>query len=447
MSNYWHRFIVTLFIGLGIVTFSFAQPKLNSPYSRIGLGDLNPHYFGAASGMAGMSAAYHDPYNMNILNPASFSYLNATSLEVGLNIKRSYLKSGEVTEGIWSGNLSYLSLGFPMRNPINREVNPVKSPFFWGMNLSILPYSNVGYRIQTEEEKSEIGTVTYDYQGTGGTYKIQWGNGFRYNNFSVGLNIGYLFGKISYDREVNFLDLPVSFTDLLNDEFSVGGVIWNLGFQYDIVFKKIVDGEVKPDGRKLTFGLYGNSANNINVTTSQEYLRFNRDLSSVNGIVTDTIRSSSDVKLSGKIPAEFAFGVAYTNNNKWRYQVDFSYSIWSGYENEAKPESLSDSWRLAVGGEFTPDARSYNRYFDKVSYRYGLFYGKDPRGVDINLKNYGFTIGMGLPVIMKNKVSFVNWSFELGQLSATDALTELYGKLTIGFTLNDRNWFLKRKFY
>ena len=140
MSNYWHRFIVTLFVVLGIVTFSFAQPKLNSPYSRIGLGDLNPHYFTAASGMAGMSAAYHDPYNMNILNPASFSYLDATSFEVGLNIKRSYLTSGENKANIWSGNMSYLSLGFPMRNPINREVNPVKSPFFWGMNLSILPY-------------------------------------------------------------------------------------------------------------------------------------------------------------------------------------------------------------------------------------------------------------------------------------------------------------------
>lgn len=449
MSNYWHRFIVTLFVSLGIVTFSFAQPKINSPYSRIGIGDLNPQYFSAVSGMAGVSAAYHDPYNLNILNPASLSYLDATSFEIGMNIKRSYLSSSasDMTAGIWSGNLSYISLGFPLKNPINREVDPVKSPIFWGMNFSLLPFSNVGYNIETEEVDPEIGTIVYNYQGSGGTFKIQWGNAFRYNNFAVGVNLGYLFGKISNDREVNFLDIDVAYTDLLNDEFSVGGFTWNLGLMYDVVFKKMEDGKQVPDGRQLTFGLHGSSGNNINLNTSQQYLRFNRALGNSSGVVRDTIRSSSDIELNGKLPAEFTFGIAYSKANKWRYGIDFSVANWSSYENEAKPERLSNTWKIAVGGEVTPDYRSYNRYFKKVAYRYGAFYGKDPRGVDIDLVNYGVTLGMGMPIIMKNKVSFVNWSFELGQLGATDGLKELYGKLTLGFTLNDRNWFLKRKFY
>jgi len=434
MSNFWHRLIVTFFIGLGIVTFSFAQPKFNSPYSRIGLGDLNIQNFATLNGMAGISAAYHDPFNMNILNPASYSYLEATAFEVGLDIKRSYLSSQGSTQGIWSGNLSYISLGFPLKNPINREANPVKSDTYWAMNLSLLPYSNVGYNIRTVEEDS--------------TFKVHWGNAFRYKNFAVGLNLGYLFGKISNDREVDFPDLEVEYIDILNDEFSVGSFVWNLGFQYDIVFKKLDDnGKLKPDGRRLTFGLYGNSGNNININTSQLYLRLNPDYSSSTSVVRDTIRTSSDVELSGRLPSEIAFGVSYSKDFKWRYGIDFSMATWSAYENEAKPENLSNSWRIAIGGEITPDARSYNRYFKKVAYRYGLFYGKDPRGVDINLVNYGVTFGMGMPIILKNQTSFVNWAIEVGQLGAENSLSELYTKLTLGFTLNDRNWFLKRKFY
>ncbi|MEM8907693.1 MAG: hypothetical protein AAGD05_07585 [Bacteroidota bacterium] len=420
---------------------------MNSPYSRIGLGDLNIQNFAALNGIGGIAAAYHDPFNMNILNPASYSYLDATSFEVGLDAKRTFLQSNGVTEAVWSGNLSYISLGFPMKNPINREVNPVKSPFFWGMNISLLPYSDVGYRVQTQEEDPNSGTIRYDYEGSGGTFKVHWGNAVRYNNFSVGLNLGYLFGKISNERDVTFEDLEASYIDLLTDDFSVGGFVWNLGVQYDIIFKKMQDGELKPDGRRVTFGAYGNTANSIGINTSQVYLRLNPDYSVSSRIARDTIRFSEEISVGGKLPAEFALGVAYSKDNKWRYGIDFSFAAWSQYENEAKPENLSDSWRIAIGGEITPDYRSYNRYFSKVTYRYGAFYGKDPRGVGINLIHYGATIGMGMPIIMKNKVSFINWSFEIGRLGAENALREIYGKFTLGFTLNDRNWFLKRKFY
>ncbi|MEM9820342.1 MAG: hypothetical protein AAF985_04700 [Bacteroidota bacterium] len=448
MSNYWNRLIVTFFVALGVVTFSFAQPKLNSPYSRIGLGDINIQNFASLSGMAGISAAYHDPFNMNILNPASYSYLEATSFELGLDIRRSYLSSQGATAGIWSGNLSYFSLGFPLKNPINREANPVKSNTWWAMNFSLLPYSNVGYNIQTTEDDPEIGQILYDFQGSGGTFKVHWGNSFRYKNFSVGLNLGYLFGKISNDREVNFPDVEVGYIDLLNDEFSVGGFVWNIGFQYDIVFEKMGDdGKLKPDGRKLTFGLYGNTANNIGINTSQFYRRLSPGYSSSNTVVRDTIRAFNDIEVSGKLPSEIAFGVSYSKDFKWRYGIDFTFAGWGSYVNEAKPENLSNTWRIAVGGEFTPNARSYNRYFEKVAYRYGLFYGKDPRGLDINLVNYGVTFGMGMPIILKNQTSFVNWSVEIGQLGASNALRETYVNFTLGFTLNNRNWFLKRKFY
>ncbi len=435
---------LTIIIGLGVVTVSFAQPKINSPYSRIGLGDLADQNFSALRSIGGIAAAYHDPYHMNLLNPASLTYLNATSFEIGLDAKRSYLKNDDATTDLWSGNISYFSLGFPTKNPVNRSVNPIKSPFHWAMNFSLVPYSNVGYDINTEgtTEGGEA-SATYNFQGNGGTNKVVWGNGLRYNNIAIGLNLGYLFGKISNSRLVEFPDLEEAYFDRFNDEFSVKGVTWSLGMQYDYVFKKKNnEGELEPDGRRLTLGAYGNSQNNIKFNSTSLVRRLNPVYNTLDTLVS----SNSNVK--GKLPAEFGIGIAYTKDFKWRLGIDYSMAKWSQYQNEAKRESLVDSWRLAVGGNYTPNIRSYNNYFKKITYNFGAFYSKDARGSSTgDLLNYGVTTGIVMPIIMKGQASSINISLEMGQIGIDGGLKELYGKLTLGFTLNNNQWFLKRKFY
>ena len=131
-------------------------------------------------------------------------------------------------------------------------------------------------------------------------------------------------------------------------------------------------------------------------------------------------------------------------------RFQFSQALWSKYENEAKPENLSDTWRFAVGGEFIPDAASYNSYARRMRYRAGFFYGTDARSDSFNkqLTNYGVTLGLGFPIILpRQQKSFVNLALEIGQFGTENSLRETYGKLTLGFTLNDDSWFFKRKFY
>ena len=74
--NKHNYIIIGLFLGLlssfGTLTAQqVAEPTYNSPYSILGLGDLMDQPFAANAGMAGLSAAYHDPYHLNPLNPAS----------------------------------------------------------------------------------------------------------------------------------------------------------------------------------------------------------------------------------------------------------------------------------------------------------------------------------------------------------------------------------------
>ncbi|MFK8006327.1 MAG: hypothetical protein AB8H03_08155, partial [Saprospiraceae bacterium] len=129
------------------------------------------------------------------------------------------------------------------------------------------------------------------------------------------------------------------------------------------------------------------------------------------------------------------------------------FQSWSEYINDlvaaADPGRENvNVWRIGFGGEYVPDARSYNKYLKKVRYTFGAFYSKDPRSVqDDHLLKYGATVGFGLPVILpQGKKSFVNLAFEVGQIGIADALRRTYFKINLGFTLNDNTWFFKRKF-
>ena len=436
------RLLLTIVL-TGTSLLALAQPKDNSPYSRLGLGDFVNQQFAANSSFGGLSAALQDPFHINLLNPASLAYLRSTSYELGFYAKYADLKGADESAGIWSGNLNYMALGFPMRNPLNDLLERRKSDFNWGMTLALLPYTNVGYDLQITEVQPNVDTTINIFQGTGGTYELYWGNGMKYKDLTLGLNLGYFFGKISNSREVSFSDLGVAYQNSFDDEISVRGLLWSLGAQYRLVFKKPGENGVpEPSGHRLIFGAYGNSSQPFDTNSSKFYRGINFLYSDV-----DTVLYEKDVLESGKLPAEVTAGITYEYQDRLRLGIEYAFSQWSNYENEAKPENLSDRWRIAFGGEYIPDATSYNDYGKRIRYRFGMFYAKDPRSFDNTLQHYGLTFGFGLPIILpRQQTSFVNFAFELGQFGNADTLRETYGKLTVGFTLNDNSWFFKRKF-
>lgn len=442
MPTIWHRlFSAILLLGLG--TAAVAQPQDNSPYSRLGLGDLVNQQFAANLGFGGLTAAYADPFHTNIVNPASLASLRTTAFEVGLYAKYASLSGGDEAANIWSGNLNYLSLAFPIRNQINQVLDRKKAALQWGMAFSLVPFTNVGYDIETSETDEELGQTINSFQGTGGTYKLVWGNGVSFKGFSFGINTGYLFGKITNDRRVAFADIGVSYENQFSDEISVSGWTWNAGLQYKYEFTKDLKEDEEPT-KSLTLGVYGNSLNGFTTNTSRFYVADNPFYPS---IYTDTLVNESEIIDEGTLPAQFAVGVMYEDFEKFRLGAEYVLTQWSKYENPTKPEELADAYRLSAGAEFIPNANSYNSYAQRIRYRAGLFFETDPRSFNSSLTNYGVTLGVGLPVIMtRGRTSFVNLALEAGQFGSAESLKETYFRLTLGFTLNDNSWFFKRKF-
>ncbi|HPD95720.1 MAG TPA: hypothetical protein PLA24_07470, partial [Tenuifilaceae bacterium] len=73
-------FITTIIAFLAIVNTAFTQ-NLNtySPYSRFGIGIIPLQGFGINTSLGGVSQGIRNPYEINFLNPASYSAQDSMS--------------------------------------------------------------------------------------------------------------------------------------------------------------------------------------------------------------------------------------------------------------------------------------------------------------------------------------------------------------------------------
>lgn len=439
---------VLLWLCLG--TWTQAQtPTDNSPYSRYGLGDMVSPYFGALDGLGGISNAYNRPSSINLGNPASLGFINTTAFEVGLYTDISWLNSGDDRGRYADGNLSHMALGFPLQNSINRLTKIKKSPFNWGSAFGLIPYSRVGYSVETENSLPNIDTVRFQYEGSGGLYQLFVSNGVSYRNTSIGATFGYLFGNITQERRSIFVSTDNAFTNLLTRETNMTGWVYNLGIQHQFILnnpdeEKIVNGAMaRRNKTRLTLGATFNNDTEINTAVRTLDRRYNGFYG------FDTIVNNANLTAPTTLPMRIGMGVSIEKDDHWLLGIDYSMTRWSNYQNDLKPDSLANTFRIGFGAEYTPDANAYNKYFKRVAYRVGGYYELDPRVIDgEQISIIALTAGMGLPITLPKKgtVGHANISIEGGRLGYNTAIGETYFKTRVAFTLNDNSWFYKRQF-
>jgi hypothetical protein len=421
------------------------QPNENSLLSRYGIGNLNPQYFASNAGMGGMTAAFRDKFHYNPFNPASLPALRSTAYEVGLFAKNTNVKNSGGNSSGWSGNLNNLALGFPTYSVINEVLDRKPRVFRWGMGMSLMPYSTVGYNINTvtaAQNANDSSYLTNYFVGSGGTYRAMIGNGISYKGLSVGVNVGYVFGKISSIRQSILGDkLAISYANYFDDNYSLKGLSWNAGLQYDITLDPKKSPTEKGDRKHIVLGVYGNPSTNFSTKLNRNYQR-------VYGTLADSITSFTDKAGSGVLPSEYTAGIMYENGLLFKVGVEYKATKWSQYQNDAKPETLLDANQFSAGAEFILDKNKLKTEEEKIRFRVGFHTGSDPRSIGgEQVQNTTGTVGVCFPLRVGRgqQISYMNLGLEYGQLK-TKIVSENYFRINLGFTLNDNTWFLKRKF-
>lgn len=411
---------------------AMAQTNTVSPYSQFGIGELRGDQLPQYRAMGGISTGvrYLGVYHyINVENPASYGSIRLTSIDVGAFGNFTRLNKNSLSENSASFSLSHINFALPIAGRS-------------ALSFGLMPYSELGFRYaQPGTIDNDTTRISYVYSGEGGTSKAYLGYGVQLGkHFSIGANVNYIFGQLNNIRSTEYPN-QVEAYNIVNENISdVHGLTYNYGLQF---FSKI------SDKLNITVGYSGEAGTRLNSRTRNVVTRTASSVADDGeNLALDTVDFVQGPRRHLSMPMKHRIGVSL-NNNKWLVGADAHFARWSDFRAEGINPGLSDSYGLAVGGQYTPNMASLS-YFAMIDYRLGLKY--DKTYIHINnqdINQAALTFGAGFPLLSKMSTAFykINFSAELGQRGtlANSLVKERYVNIHLGFTLNDR-WFQRYRY-
>ena len=430
-----HNFFGLLFFALPLISFS----QENSPYSRYGIGNLSPTGNILNRGMAGISAGIADPATVNSVNPASYSNLIYTTLDIGAEVASRTLKSDEQGKFTSSNAIvPYLQLGIPL---LNGNKKAIKNNVSWGLNFGLRPVSKINYKISSSTRLPNIDSITSLHEGNGGVNEAFAGTGLRIKNFSFGINAGYLFGNKDYSTRIIFVNDSVQYYKSNSaTTTNFGGLFVSGGVQYMSKIK----------GGLFRVGAYGNLKQNY--TASQDVLRetFDYNASTGNPDKIDSVYQENDIKGKIILPAKFGIGFSIEKTHIL-LGADFEMTNWDAYRFYGQRDLVKNSWMVKAGVQYLPVTTESKKYWDFVKYRAGIYFGPDYITAGNKLPQYGVSIGAGFPLRLRRsfyetQYSVMNIAAEYGNRgNNNNNIRESILRISVGFSLSDV-WFRRYKY-
>lgn len=468
---------------------SYAQILTSSPYSRYGIGEINLPTFATPSAMGGSFIAYQQdtiaPFFINASNPASLSGLRYTVMELGGQAQFTTISNSASSLKKRNMNFSYGSVGFPIKR-------------IGGVAFGIMPYSTVGYKITSKEELSNIGEMTYVFNGEGGVNKVFLGAGFNpfkrseqkfyhsaladslsknhltakykrlkfgkqlLSELSMGATANYLFGSINQTTDVMYPGSITYYNVKRERSIQVSDASLALGLQTNFTIDSVnYHGKdtlkkghkvLMKQKVKIGIGVFANLPTKINATQNNIIYNYSIDGFGIER-PKDTVLNSTGNKGQIILPLELGLGFSVKKGEKLTVLMDAATTNWSNFKYFDSPNTTyANSYRVSAGLNYVPNKIAYgsSNYLKRVQYRLGVTYSDGYLDLkNTKIANYAVTAGLGLPVGIGrfDDIAIVNISAQYGKMGSTanNLLQEDYFRLILGFTFNKR-WFIKYKY-
>jgi len=446
MIKYSKFFITFLLAVMAIGAKSQSTATSSSPYSRYGLGDISSGILPQNTAMGGIATATNriNGYNnINSLNPASYAFMNLTTIDIGIYTNTLFLsQTGQTSQTDANFRLSHVAFGIP--------VTPHSA-----LSFGLQPYSQLGYNYKQTlprgfgtSSPADTNATNYLYQGEGGLSKAYFGYGFTIlKHLSIGANISYIFGDLKQTQSTEIPGLFGTLNSRVEQDNSIGGLNYDYGAQYTFDISPV---------KHFTLGYSASANSRINSQSTYIVSQYTLDASGVPNVAADSLINSQGVKNKIQLPQINHFGISYQYDGKFLVGADLTMGKWSNLTIGGVNQGLLDSKTYNVGGQYTPNINAIGNYWAVVDYRLGAMYDQsyinanNPTGGGFtNIKSYALTFGLGLPLHSTNLNAFykINFAAELGQRGTLNngLVKENYLNIHLGFMINDR-WFQRYKF-
>ncbi|MDB5135271.1 MAG: hypothetical protein JWP37_1874 [Mucilaginibacter sp.] len=447
MIKYTRLFITFLLAVFVLGARAQSTATTSSPYSRYGIGLLDDQLLPQNIGMGGIATATNTigGYNsINVINPASYSKITFTTIDVGVYSNMvTFSKDGYTDQKNSNTRLSHIAFAFPVTKHS-------------ALSFGLLPYSELGYNYKQALPKGfgtkptptggtnvDTNAVNYIYSGEGGLSKAYLGYGFGIGkHLLIGANISYIFGNLQQDQSTEIPNLYGTLDSRIEQSSHVGGLNYDYGVQYSIDFS---------DTKHLNLGYSASANSRLNVQNTYIVSQYTRDASGNENVPLDTLVNNKSANAKLQLPQINHFGIAFIKDNSFIIGADYTTGKWSDLSIAGTNSGLQNSQTFNLGGQITPNANALSNYLALMEYKAGIIYEKTYLNVNnVNIKRYAATFGLGLPLPHDRASSAfykVNFSAEIGKRGTlTNGLVqENYVNFHLGFTLNDR-WFQRYKY-
>ncbi|MGB0316262.1 MAG: hypothetical protein ACPGCO_03800 [Flavobacteriaceae bacterium] len=415
--------ILSILFSITVVHLAAAQSGSVSPYSSAGLGERNFNGTQATRHMGGLDV-FTDSIHANLNNPASYGFLKVTTYSLGIHYRNTNLASLTESANADDASLDYLAVSIPAGK--------------FGFGFGILPYSSVGYRIETLDSATEGQNVLNRYEGEGGINQAFLSVGLPLTSFfSIGVSAQYNFGNLFY-RTGQFIE-GVDTGTLLTNQSSISGLNYQYSAQVNIPIKR----------KYLLQGMY--------VYQPEAFLNSQNDrIFYTQSLSNDTVVDFEEIDLNTQGLRETELetsqttkiGLGFGENKKWFLGIQHNLTKSANFTNNffsRSTISYRDAKQWTVGGFYIPDYASFTSFWERVVYRFG--FRTEQMSLIINnlpITETGISFGIGLPL---GSLSNANIGFEFIQRGAKQSglIQETLIAMRIGLSLNDI-WFIKRKY-
>ena len=406
------RLTILFLCALAVVSAS-AQGSQQSPYSSYGYGMLSDNASSAQRAMGGVGYAMNNSRQINVMNPASYAAMDSLTFlwDFGVSLTNLNAKENGNTAKKTGGGLDYVTMQFPICS-------------FIGASVGVIPFTSVGYSFG-----SEVVHGTDSHSGYGGISQLYAGVGVRpFKGFSVGANVAYQWGTTVNDI---YAITELGNTTLFERVIQVRDYHLDFGVQYDIRMGR---------RHKLTLGVTFAPGKSMHGHSWGVYYDVD------NTSVPDTVDYHS-LKGVYSIPARWGVGLAYTYDNRWTTEFDFTYQDWkkAKYRGVEGFEGCDFDTRWKAAGGMSFQANPRGSWARRITYRIGGYYTHDYITLGgNNVREYGLSAGFGLPAPGSKTLVNIGFEYKHRSSSPQQLVTENYFNITLGINFNEM-WFWKNK--
>ena len=402
-----------------------SQTNTGSPYSLNELGEINFTGNVSYQSMGGIDSSI-DSIEFNINNPSSLAKIKTTNYLIGTFYKSSSISNSLLKENIKTSNINYIAIGIPVKN--------------FGFGFGVLPYSSVGFNLQTTEEYNDDNSISSRLFGAEGNINkafLSVGIPFL-KYFSLGASANYNFGKFNYEK-FNLMN-GVNYGVFSNSSSEITGFTYNFSSNVLIPLKNDLSlsllFSLYPEGELDSYNiesLYTSNASSISLESLGDFVDIDLDA-----------RGLENTKLP--VPKKSIYSIGLEKKNSWFIGAQYENKLSSGFENvflDIRNVSYRDANSISFGGYFIPDSSSLVSYWKRIKYRFGI--KNDKKSIIVNnlpINQFSLNLGLGLPIAGLSKA---NLGLEIGKIGNDDLIKENYFSLKLGLSLNDV-WFIKRKY-